>query len=83
VGAAQDQAFGEGTTRQLQRLRIAVAGASGTGSPVIEQLVRLVGHLVLVDDDRVEHRNLNWITFATTDDAEIQTSPPSGCRAIA
>jgi hypothetical protein len=42
VGAAQDQAFGEGTTRQLQRLRIAVAGASGTGSPVIEQLVRLV-----------------------------------------
>jgi hypothetical protein len=73
MGAAQDQAFGEGTTRQFQRLRIAVVGASGTGSPVIEQLVRLgVGHLVLVDDDKVEHRNLNRIIFATTADAEIQ-----------
>jgi hypothetical protein len=73
MGAAQDQAFGEGTTRQLQRLRIAVVGASGTGSPIIEQLARLgVGHLVLVDGDRVEHRNLNRITFATTDDAETQ-----------
>jgi len=75
VGAAQDQAFGEGTTRQLQRLRIAVAGASATGSPVIEQLVRLVWGILC--------SSMMAGLRATTDDAEIQTSPPSGCRAIA
>ena len=67
---AQDQAFGGGTTQRLQRLRIGIVGASGTGSPVLEQLVRLgVGHVVLVDDDRVEDRNLNRIMFATQGDA--------------
>lgn len=69
--ASQDQAFGEGTTRQLGRLRIGVVGASGTGSPVIEQLVRLgVGHVVPVDPDVVEDRNLNRITFANREHAE-------------
>lgn len=68
---AQDQAFGEGTTRRLRRLRIGIVGASGTGSPVLEQLVRLgVGHIVLVDEDHVEDRNLNRILFATQADAD-------------
>ena len=35
------QLFGSGTTALLGRLRVAVVGCSGTGSPVIEQLVRL------------------------------------------
>jgi len=35
---SQGQVFGEGTIEQMQRLSIAVVGASGTGSPVIEQL---------------------------------------------
>lgn len=53
-GASQDQASGEGTTRKLRRLRVGVIGASGTGSPTIEQLVRLgVGHVVEVDSDPV------------------------------
>jgi hypothetical protein len=69
--ASQDQAFGEGTTRQLQRLKVAIIGASGTGSPVLEQLVRLgVGEIVLVDDDVLEDRNLNRILFATAEQAE-------------
>ncbi|MBS1489671.1 MAG: ThiF family adenylyltransferase [Bacteroidetes bacterium] len=56
------QAFGEGTYRQLKKLRIGVVGCSGTGSPVIEQLVRLgVGELVLVDPDPIELKNLNRI----------------------
>ena len=64
------QLFGPGTTTLLQCLRIAVVGCSGTGSPVIEQLVRLgVGELVLVDPDRVEERNLNRILGATAEDA--------------
>ena len=64
------QLFGSGTTTLLGRLRIAVLGCSGTGSPVIEQLVRLgVGELVLVDPDHVEERNLNRILGATSKDA--------------
>lgn len=64
------QAFGAGTAQLLRRLRIAVIGCSGTGSPLIAQLVRLgVGHLVLVDPDRTEEKNLNRISFTTFKDA--------------
>jgi ThiF family/Prokaryotic homologs of the JAB domain len=73
-GEAQDQAFGEGTTRQMRKLRIAVVGASGTGGPTIEQLMRLgVGHIVPVDDDKIEQRNLNRIPFATACHANAGT----------
>ena len=64
------QTFGAGTYDQLRRLRVAVVGCSGTGSPVIEQLARnCVGTLVLVDPDRVEEKNLNRILNATMEDA--------------
>ncbi len=69
--ASQAQIFDEGTLARLQQLSIAVVGASGTGSPTAEQLMRLgVGELVLVDDDVVEERNLNRILNATRKDAE-------------
>jgi hypothetical protein len=68
--ASQAQAFDQGTIDRLRRLSIAVIGASGTGSPVIEQLCRLgVGELVIVDDDRMEDRNVNRITNSTMRDA--------------
>jgi hypothetical protein len=64
------QAFGQGTALLLRRMAIAVVGCSGTGSPLVEQLVRLgVGRLVLVDPDRIEYRNLNRINFSTAADA--------------
>lgn len=64
------QAFGIGTTNKLKMLKVTVAGCSGTGSPLIEQLTRLgVGHLVLIDPDVIEKRNLNRITNSTMDDA--------------
>ena len=64
------QTFGAGTYDRLHRLRIAVIGCSGTGSPLIEQLARnCVGELVLVDPDRVEEKNLNRILNATMGDA--------------
>jgi len=64
------QLFGEGTTKLLGQLRVAIVGCSGTGSPVVEQLVRLgVGELVLVDPDRVEEKNLNRILGSVADDA--------------
>lgn len=68
--ASHKQAFGEGTTNLLSQLSIAVVGCSGTGSPLIEQLVRLgVGELILVDDDYVEDRNVNRIVNSTMEDA--------------
>lgn len=66
------QAFGSGTVERLRRMTIAVVGCSGTGSPLIEQLVRLgVGCLVLIDPDRVEWRNLNRINMSTAADANL------------
>lgn len=68
--ASHAQAFDEGTIERLRRLSIAVIGCSGTGSPVIEQLMRLgVGELVIVDDDVIEDRNVNRILNSTLQDA--------------
>lgn len=68
--ASHAQAFDEGTIERLRRLSIAVIGASGTGSLVIEQLVRLgVGELVIVDDDHMEYRNVNRILNSKMRDA--------------
>ncbi|TGD76908.1 HesA/MoeB/ThiF family protein [Hymenobacter wooponensis] len=67
------QAFGEGTYQRMHRLKVGVVGCSGTGSPVVEQLARLnVGHLVLVDPDAVEHKNLNRILNSTAADADAK-----------
>lgn len=64
------QTFGEKTYQLLKGLKIGVVGCSGTGSIVVEQLARnCVGHLVLVDPDRVEVKNLNRIPQATMRDA--------------
>lgn len=69
--ASHAQAFDEGTIERLRRLSVAVIGASGTGSPVIEQLTRLgVGELVIVDDDKIEDRNINRILHSTLRDAK-------------
>ena len=69
-GKRVSQTFGAGTYDRLRRLRVAVVGCSGTGSPVIEQLARnCVGALVLVDPDRVEEKNLNRILNATMEDS--------------
>lgn len=64
------QAFGEGTYSTLKKLKVGIIGCSGTGSPTIEQLVRLgVGRLVLIDPDKVEKKNLNRILNTTMNDA--------------
>jgi len=65
------QTLGPGTINILKNLKVSVVGCSGTGSPVIEQLIRLgVGTLVLVDPDRVEFKNLNRILNSRHSDAE-------------
>ena len=50
----QLRALGEAGQDVLRGLRVGVVGAGGTGSPILEQLVRLgVGKLVVIDDDEV------------------------------
>lgn len=57
-----EQAFGKKTVKLLSKMKIAVVGCSGTGSPTIEQLTRLgVSTLVLVDNDYLDTVNLNRI----------------------
>ena len=71
--ASHAQAFGEGTMEILSKLSIAVIGTSGTGSPVIEQIMRLgVGEIVLVDGDSMEQRNVNRILNSTMKDVADQ-----------
>jgi len=66
------QVLGEATFNAMRLLRLAVVGCSGTGSVVVEQLARLgVGHLILVDPDVVEYKNLNRIVNATNEDAAL------------
>ena len=65
------QAFGDKTYQDLKRMSVGVVGCSGTGSPLIEQLVRLgVGKIVLIDPDTVEIKNLNRILNTTIENAE-------------
>lgn len=67
------QAFGEGTVATLARLSIAVIGASGTGSPMIEMLARLgLGELVTADPEAVEDKNRNRILHSTPRDARLR-----------
>jgi len=55
--------------QRLQDARVAIMGAGGIGSPVIQYLAGAgVGHLTIADDDRVELSNLQRQTiFATAD----------------
>lgn len=67
--ASHAQAFDAGTIQRLQRLTFGVVGASGTGSPTVEQIVRLgAGHVISVDHDRMEERNVNRIINSTMED---------------
>jgi hypothetical protein len=65
------QTLGDGTVNLLKSLKVGVVGASGTGSPVIEQLSRLgIGELVICDPDVIEYKNLNRILNSTLAHAE-------------
>lgn len=69
-GRSQDQAFGDGTTATLGKLRAGIVGISGTGSPLLEQLIRLgFGEIVIIDPDIIEDRNLNRILNSSVADA--------------
>lgn len=64
-------AFTSAMTQELRQLNVAVVGVSGTGSIVAEQLARMgVGHITVIDFDRIEYKNLNRILNSTISDAD-------------
>lgn len=63
------QTFGEETYKIMGNLTVAIVGCSGTGSVIIEQLLRHgVGHLIVIDPDYLESKNLNRILNTTVSD---------------
>jgi ThiF family/Prokaryotic homologs of the JAB domain len=63
-------AFGEQMTAELAQLSLAIVGASGTGSIMLEQAGRLgFGRIVTIDPQSAERRNLNRIVNASCEDA--------------
>jgi molybdopterin/thiamine biosynthesis adenylyltransferase len=58
----QVRAFGAAGQRALSKLRVGVVGAGGTGSAVLEQLVRLgVREIVSIDDDTITTTNVSRV----------------------
>ena len=69
--ARQALAFGPEVNGLLKQLSVAVVGCGGTGSPVVQLLARLgVGRVIVIDEDVVEHSNLNRLHGATWKDAD-------------
>ena len=65
----QARLFGDAGQDVLRRMRVGVVGLGGAGSILVELLARLgVGHLVLIDDDRVTEDNLPRLLAAEPDD---------------
>ena len=65
----QIRLFGKEGQKEIQNTRIAVVGAGGLGSHVIQQLAFLgVGYLTIIDPDDVEKSNLNRLIGARHDD---------------
>jgi molybdopterin/thiamine biosynthesis adenylyltransferase/proteasome lid subunit RPN8/RPN11 len=62
-------AFGENTQTVLSSLHIAVVGAGGTGSAIIEQLVRLgVGNVSIYDGQTLELTNVSRVFGSRAND---------------
>ena len=67
----QARAISAAGMRRIHRLRVAVVGAGGTGSAVLEQLARLgVRDITIVDPDVLEVSNLSRIWGSRPDDAK-------------
>lgn len=65
----QVQMFGEDGQELLRKAKIAVIGAGGVGSLLVEYLSRLgVGSLVVIDPDTIDVTNLSRVVGATTTD---------------
>ena len=67
--ARQELMWGSHGQGLLRNMTIAVVGAGGTGSVVAQQLIHLgVGHLIVVDPQRLEDSNLARVVGARQED---------------
>lgn len=65
----QIRLFGKEGQKRIQNARVAIVGAGGLGSHVIQQLAFLgVGCLTIIDPDELEKSNLNRLIGACHDD---------------
>lgn len=65
----QELFLGSATQSALAQATVAIVGLGGLGSLVATQLAHLgIGHLILIDPDRVERSNLNRLLGAGTAD---------------
>jgi proteasome lid subunit RPN8/RPN11 len=65
----QVRAFGAAGQHALAKLRVGVVGAGGTGSAVLEQLIRLgMRNIVSIDDDIVTSTNVSRVYGSTAAD---------------
>jgi hypothetical protein len=73
--ARQVLLFGDAGQARLRKLRVAVLGAGGGGSIIVEQLARIgVGELWIFDHDRVTSSNLSRIVGSRSSDALFSRS---------
>jgi hypothetical protein len=71
--ARQILVFGETGQRMLRTLRVAVVGAGGGGSLIVQMFAHLgIGELCVIDFDRVTTSNLSRIVGATRTDAFLR-----------
>jgi molybdopterin/thiamine biosynthesis adenylyltransferase len=67
--ARQVLALGSEIQNTLERLHVGVVGVGGTGSAVVEQLIRLgVGRITLIDPDHFDDSNVNRVYGSSTYD---------------
>ena len=66
----QARIYGDPGQELLNRLKVGVIGAGGIGMPIVAQLARLgVGHIVVIEPERVELSNVPRLPEATRLDA--------------
>lgn len=72
---------GSGALARLSRMRVAVVGASGTGSLMMELLLRAgVGEIVIFEFDIIKDHNLNRILHARQCDADASIAKAERLR---
>jgi molybdopterin-synthase adenylyltransferase len=68
----QIRAFGQAGQDAIGRLKVAIVGAGGTGSIVVQQLAHLgVTKFLLIDRDTIEHTNLNRTVGSSRQDVGV------------
>ncbi|MEJ7786850.1 MAG: ThiF family adenylyltransferase [Solirubrobacteraceae bacterium] len=67
----QARIYGDAGQALLSRLKVGVIGAGGVGLPIVSAMARLgVGHLVVIDSERVELSNVPRLPESTRRDAK-------------